>query len=85
MVWHWWWMDRWSLKPKNRPKGGVPPPLGQSSEHPLATDAGLVADRQLGAIHKVESGVPDPVTMEQEVKGQQQPWHQGHKPAGGGN
>ncbi len=71
MAWPWWLMGRWSLKPKNWTHGGAAP-LGQPSEHPVATDAGVVADRQLCAIDKVESGGLATAAMEQEVKGQQQ-------------
>ena len=55
-------------------------PLGQPLEHPVPPDPSVVTDRQLGAIDKVIL-VFWPRTMEQEVKGWQEPWHQGHKPA----
>ena len=59
------------LEAKELTHGGAAP-LGQPSEHPVATDAGVVADRQLGAIDKVEAGGLATAAMEQDVKGQQQ-------------
>lgn len=59
-------------------------PLVQPSEHLVPPDPCVVADHQLGAIDKVDSGGLAAATLEQEVKGQQEPWHQGHKPAGVG-
>ena len=57
-------------------------PLGQPSEHLVPPDPCVVTDDQLGVIDKVDSGFLATVTMEQEVKGQQESRHQGHKPAG---
>ena len=55
--------------------------MGQSFEHPVAADAGVVADRQLGAISKIDPTLLATMTMEEKPKGRQQPRHQGHKPS----
>ncbi len=56
-------------------------PLGQPSQHPVATGPGLVTDHQPGAIDTADAGGLATVAMEQEVKGGQEPRRQGHKAA----
>ena len=48
------------------PAHGGTAPLGQPSEHPAATDTGVVTDRQLGVIDTVDASGLATVPMEQE-------------------
>ena len=43
-----------------------------------------MTDHQLGAIDNIDPGFLATVAVEQETEGQQEPWHQDHKPAGAG-
>ena len=67
--------------PCKKPAHGAATTLGQTPENPVAADAGIVADCQLGAVGEVDAGLFPAKIMQQHVKGQQQPRHQPHKPA----
>ncbi len=61
------------------------PPVGsQPLEQLVPPDPWAMTDHQLGAIDNMDPGSLATEIMEQEVKGQQELQHQGHKPAGAG-
>ena len=55
--------------------------LGQIWEDPVTADAGVMTDRQLGAVGKVDVGLLCTERKKEQVKGQQEVGLQAHKPA----
>ena len=59
-------------------------PSGQPLEQLVPPDPWVVTDHQLGAIDNMDPGSLATGIMEREAKEQQEPQHQGDKPAGAG-
>ncbi len=72
--------DQMQLEPE-KPPHGASAPLGQSLEDLVPVDPCVVADSELGAVHKTDSGFLTAKALHQDAKRNRQARHQSDKPS----